>query len=80
MRAKLRAAYGMDETACVRERIAAAQFSAVSRARIADTARELVVETRRKRLESSGIDGLQQYELSTSEGVALISLDEEPPA
>ena len=77
LRAKVRAAYHMDETACVRERLEEAQVSAASRARIAETARELVVETRHRRLESGGIDAfLHQYELSTSEGVALMCLAE----
>ncbi len=67
LRAKVRAANRMDETACVRERITEAQFSTASLARIADSARELVVETRHRRLESSGIDAfMQQYDLSTA--------------
>ncbi len=77
LRAKVRAAYRMDESTCVRELIAQAQFSTASHARIANTARKFVVETRRRRLESSGIDAfMQQYELSTSEGVALMCLAE----
>ncbi len=77
LRAKVRAAYRMDESACVAERIAEARFAPDALERIAVTARELVVETRRRRLEASGIDAfLQQYELSTSEGVALMCLAE----
>ena len=77
LRAEVRAAYRMNETACVEERLAQVQLSTASRARIAETARGLVIETRRKRIESSGIDAfMHEYELSSNEGVALMCLAE----
>jgi RHH-type proline utilization regulon transcriptional repressor/proline dehydrogenase/delta 1-pyrroline-5-carboxylate dehydrogenase len=61
----------------VEERLAQAQLSAAARACIAKTARELVVETRRRRIETSSIDAyMHEYELSSNEGVMLMCLAE----
>ena len=66
LRAKVRVAYRMDESACVAEGIAEAQISPDALERLVVEVRKLFVETRGRHLEASGIDVfLQQYELST---------------
>jgi RHH-type proline utilization regulon transcriptional repressor/proline dehydrogenase/delta 1-pyrroline-5-carboxylate dehydrogenase len=77
LRATLRAAYRMDETAAVERILDAAAMSADAVARIGQRAHGLVAEARRRRLGKGGIDALlHEYALSTPEGVALMCLAE----
>ena len=73
LRAAVRAAYRMDEEACLQERLRQAQLDAPARDRIEERARQLVVEVRKDRVKSSGIDAfMHEYELSSREGVVLM--------
>ncbi len=66
-----------DEDAADLRILAAAELPADSRDRIAATARGLVVAVRRERLGKGGLDAfLQEYALSSPEGVALMCLAE----
>ena len=77
LRAAIRDAHRLDETAAVSRMLAAAEIPADSRDRIAATARHLVVAVRRERLGKGGLDAfLQEYALSSPEGVALMCLAE----
>ncbi len=81
LRAAIRDAHRRDETAADEEILAAAQIPADARDRIAATARRLVVAVRRERLgpgaKRGGLDAfLQEYALSSPEGVALMCLAE----
>lgn len=76
-RAKIRAALRMDETECVNARIAEAAVTEAERRRIEETARGLVETIRKGRRNPGGIDAfMQEYELSTEEGVLLMCLAE----
>jgi RHH-type proline utilization regulon transcriptional repressor/proline dehydrogenase/delta 1-pyrroline-5-carboxylate dehydrogenase len=77
LRAAIRDAHHRDESAADGEILAAAEIPAAARARIAATARQLVVAVRRERLGKGGLDAfLQEYALSSPEGVALMCLAE----
>jgi len=77
LRAAVRAAYRMDEEACLKERLHQAQLDAPARDRIEERARQLVVEVRKDRVKSSGIDAfMHEYELSSREGVVLMCMAE----
>ena len=81
LRAAIRDAHRLDETAADERILAAADLAADSRDRIAATARRLVVAVRRERLgpgiTRGGLDAfLQEYALSSPEGVALMCLAE----
>ena len=77
LRAAIRDAHRLNEAeadACI---LAAADIPADARARIGATARRLVVAVRRERLGRGGLDAfLQEYQLSSPEGVALMCLAE----
>jgi len=76
-RQKITALYRQDETQCIEELIAQAQMPADALTRIANTARTLVTEIRKERLNKGGIDAfLYEYDLSSEEGIALMCLAE----
>ena len=76
-RAALAAAYRMDETARVEELLAELDLPADQLDRIAEAARRLVAEVRQRRVGTGGIDAfLNEYELSSREGVVLMCLAE----
>ncbi|MGC2414421.1 MAG: bifunctional proline dehydrogenase/L-glutamate gamma-semialdehyde dehydrogenase PutA, partial [Stellaceae bacterium] len=77
LRAAIRDAHRLDETAADSRILAAAEIPADARERIAATARRLVVAVRRERLGKGGLDAfMQEYALSSPEGVALMCLAE----
>src|SRR3990167_6489186 len=70
-------AYRMDETACLNLLIPAALLPEEQLAHIKDTAKQLVIATREYKKKQNKIDQLlHQYNLSTEEGIALMSLAE----
>lgn len=77
LRANINEAYRMDETRCVHQRIKQAELPKEALDRIEQTARELVIAVRKKRKTTSGLDAfLYEYDLSSTEGVALMCLAE----
>src|SRR6266704_5958682 len=77
LRAAIGAAHRRGEDEAVARILGAAEISAESRDRIAATARLLVEAVRRERLGKGGLDAfLQEYALSSPEGVALMCLAE----
>ena len=69
--------YLADEQALVRELVEAADPGEGARARIRDTAAQLVRAVRRGKAKEGGIDAfLQQYDLSSEEGVLLMCIAE----
>src|SRR5712691_11212019 len=77
LRAAIRDAHRLDESEADAGILAAAEIPAESRDRIAATARRLVEAVRRERLGKGGLDAfLQEYALSSPEGVALMCLAE----
>jgi RHH-type transcriptional regulator, proline utilization regulon repressor / proline dehydrogenase / delta 1-pyrroline-5-carboxylate dehydrogenase len=77
LRVAIRDAHRLDETEADARILAAAEIPADSRDRIAATARRLVEAVRRERLGKGGLDAfLQEYALSSPEGVALMCLAE----
>lgn len=77
LRAAISAAYRMDEEQCVEFLSQQVNLSAEANQRIADRAKELVLEVRKKRLSGGGIDAfLCEYDLSSEEGIALMCLAE----
>ncbi len=77
LRAAIRDALRIDETEAAARILAAADIPAEARDRIAETACRLVAAVRRERHGKGGIDALlQEYALSTQEGVALLCLAE----
>ncbi|HZD24820.1 MAG TPA: bifunctional proline dehydrogenase/L-glutamate gamma-semialdehyde dehydrogenase PutA, partial [Alphaproteobacteria bacterium] len=76
-RAAVRAAARIDEDACVAERLALARLPEETRRRIEQRAGSLVQRVREERVATGGIDAfLQEYELSSKEGVTLMCLAE----
>ncbi len=76
-RRRVRAATRMDEAAAVEALAAEAELSPEARGRIAGRARELVTQVRAARLGQGGIDAfMQEYQLSSREGVVLMCLAE----
>ena len=70
-------AHHRDETACVEELLSQVQSSAVSSERIAKRARTLITQIRNAGRHPFDLDAfMQEYELSTPEGVALMCLAE----
>jgi RHH-type proline utilization regulon transcriptional repressor/proline dehydrogenase/delta 1-pyrroline-5-carboxylate dehydrogenase len=70
-------AYRQDETACIQHLLPLAKFSADALQRIHQTAAQLVIATRKKSKRKGGLDSfLQQYDLSSEEGIALMCLAE----
>ena len=77
LRAALRAAYRVDETVCVEALLGELDFSDSARGRIHATAHDLVAAVREESLRQGGIDAfMQEYELSSKEGVVLMCLAE----
>ena len=77
LRAAIGAAHRRGEDEAVATVLAAAEVPADSRDRIAATARRLVEAVRRERQGKGGLDAfLQEYQLSSPEGVALMCLAE----
>lgn len=77
LRAAISLAYRMDETACLENLIQAASLPPASLERISNTARRLVSEVRERRTHKGGLDAfLYEYDLSSSEGIALMCLAE----
>src|SRR6266568_5650171 len=77
LRTAIRDAHRLDETEADARILAAAELPTDSRDRIAATARRLVEAVRRERLGKGGLDAfLQEYALSSPEGVALMCLAE----
>lgn len=69
--------YRADETARVEALLAASPFDAAAQRRIAAKARELALKVREDRAAASRIDAfLQEYALSSQEGIALMCLAE----
>ncbi len=76
LREAITAAYRRDEAEALAPLIAAATLSAETKAAIADTARALVTALRANH-KGTGVEGLvQEYALSSQEGVALMCLAE----
>ena len=70
-------AYRMDETECLNQLLPLATLPADDLEQIANTAKELVIETREYKKRQGKIDTLlHQYDLSTEEGIALMCLAE----
>ncbi len=77
LRQAIERAHRIDEARAVSRLLAAAHFDADAEARIHDTATVLVTEMRNRGVDVGGIDAfLQEYELSTKEGVILMCLAE----
>jgi RHH-type proline utilization regulon transcriptional repressor/proline dehydrogenase/delta 1-pyrroline-5-carboxylate dehydrogenase len=77
LRAKVGEVHRCSEDDAVAAILAAAEIPADTRLRIASTARRLVEAVRRERLGKGGLDAfLQEYALSSPEGVALMCLAE----
>jgi RHH-type proline utilization regulon transcriptional repressor/proline dehydrogenase/delta 1-pyrroline-5-carboxylate dehydrogenase len=78
LRARITAAYRLSEPECLAALLPAATLSAADAQAVQSRARELVVALRRKRQDSGGgVAGLiQEYSLSSQEGVALMCLAE----
>lgn len=70
-------AYRADETSRVQDLLQAAAFPSDTLKRIHDKAKTLIQENLKERKKQKGIDGfLNQYDLSTQEGIALMCLAE----
>jgi RHH-type transcriptional regulator, proline utilization regulon repressor / proline dehydrogenase / delta 1-pyrroline-5-carboxylate dehydrogenase len=77
LRAAITRAYRMDETECVNNLVQEATLPSSALDHIARTARRLVQEVRKQRLNKGGLDAfLYQYDLSSSEGITLMCLAE----
>src|SRR5215469_16023001 len=77
LRQAVRDNYRSDESAAVDRVLAAAEHDEATTARIAATARRLVLEARRQRHGKGGIDAfLNEFALSSREGIALMCLAE----
>jgi RHH-type transcriptional regulator, proline utilization regulon repressor / proline dehydrogenase / delta 1-pyrroline-5-carboxylate dehydrogenase len=77
LRQAVRDAYRIDETEALGRILALADHDAAAAARIAATARRLVLEARRQRHGKGGIDAfLNEFALSSREGIALMCLAE----
>ena len=77
LRQALRAAYHADETEIVEALLSEAQLPAPARKRITERATQLVAEVRRRRTGQGGLDAfMNEYELSSREGVVLMCLAE----
>jgi RHH-type proline utilization regulon transcriptional repressor/proline dehydrogenase/delta 1-pyrroline-5-carboxylate dehydrogenase len=70
-------AYRMDENECLNYLISQLQFAPDQTSKIEKIARQLVIETRESKKKQGKIDAiLNQYDLSTDEGIALMCLSE----
>ena len=76
-REKITKAYDMDETACVEALLAQLQFDQAFESKIADKAKALIENVRKKELDKKGLEALMvHYDLSTHEGIMLMCLAE----
>lgn len=77
LREAITAAYRRDENDCVNQLVKEATLPKESLDRIYATAKKLIQETRKRRQKQGGIDSfLNQYDLSSEEGIALMCLAE----
>ncbi len=77
LRGAIEGAYRVDETACVEMLLDEAALPRDARGRVADTARRLVGEIRRRGARSGGIDAfMNEYKLTNQEGIVLMCLAE----
>jgi len=77
LRQSIRNAYRMDEGQVVEELLAQDQIDAISRAKIWQKARELILHIRKEQEGKGGVDALlQEFSLSTDEGIVLMCLAE----
>lgn len=77
LRDAITAAYRKNETECLNQLITQATLSKEALNRIHETAHQLVIGTRKNRKQQGGIDAfLQQYDLSSDEGIALMCMAE----
>ena len=77
LRARITAAYRQPETQCLPPLLAEARLPAAAADAAESLARELVIALRRKKLGGLGVEALiQEYSLSSQEGVALMCLAE----
>jgi RHH-type transcriptional regulator, proline utilization regulon repressor / proline dehydrogenase / delta 1-pyrroline-5-carboxylate dehydrogenase len=77
LRRTIEGAYRADEAACVEMLLDEAALPRDARARVAETARRLVGEIRRRGARSGGIDAfMNEYKLTNQEGVVLMCLAE----
>jgi RHH-type proline utilization regulon transcriptional repressor/proline dehydrogenase/delta 1-pyrroline-5-carboxylate dehydrogenase len=73
----LNTTYRQDETVCIENLLEQANFAPDALQRIQQTAKNLVIKTRKNRKKQSGLDSfLHQYDLSSEEGIALMCLAE----
>jgi RHH-type proline utilization regulon transcriptional repressor/proline dehydrogenase/delta 1-pyrroline-5-carboxylate dehydrogenase len=71
------AAYRQDETTCINQLLPAAEFTPETMQGINTMAEKLVVGTRKSRKKQAGLDNfLNQYDLSSDEGIALMCMAE----
>lgn len=77
LREAITRAYHLDETEAVERLLMEASLPQFALERIDATARQLVAEVRKRRLEKGGLDAfLYEYDLSSTEGIALMCLAE----
>lgn len=77
LRQAITQAYRMDETVCIEQLLQAATLPQGTLDHIAHTARLLVSKVRQQRLQKGGLDAfLYEYDLSSTEGIALMCLAE----
>jgi len=77
LRGQISDLYRADETTVVKARLNQAALDADAQARVEARARELVAETRRRSLGHGGLDTfMQEYDLSSEEGIVLMCLAE----
>lgn len=77
LRAAIDRAYHLDETECVERLLSEANLPQSALDRIHHQAQQLVLEVRKRRLEKGGLDAfLYEYDLSSTEGIALMCLAE----
>jgi RHH-type proline utilization regulon transcriptional repressor/proline dehydrogenase/delta 1-pyrroline-5-carboxylate dehydrogenase len=77
LRLAIRQAYRGDETACLRERLQSARLAPEREQAVQDNARTLAAAARKRASEQIGIEAfLQEYDLSSREGVLLMCLAE----
>jgi RHH-type proline utilization regulon transcriptional repressor/proline dehydrogenase/delta 1-pyrroline-5-carboxylate dehydrogenase len=77
LRLAIRQAYRGDETACLRERLQSARMAPEREQAVQDNARTLAAAARKRASEQIGIEAfLQEYDLSSREGVLLMCLAE----
>src|SRR5687767_1151983 len=77
LRTAITAAYRMDETHAINTLIPEATLPEEALQRVFNTAHQLVEQTRKARKKQGSLDAfLQEYDLSTDEGIALMCLAE----